>query len=298
MNKETIEKIKQAGQLASEVVIYAKSIIKKSVPLLEIANKIDEKIESLGAKPAFPVNLSINEIAAHSTPTYNSTELAHGLLKVDIGVHIDGYVADTAFSIDLENNEENKNLIKTAEEARDKALELIKIGISLREIGAIIEETCQSKEVLPIHNLSGHSINQYNLHSGLTIPNFDNNVETQITEGLYAIEPFTTLKSGAGQVRDGKPSGIYHLEKPTSNVRDTTARQVLLYIKEEFQTLPFSARQIHKKFGTRGLLALSHIEQADLLHHYPQLIEKNGTKVAQAEHTILLTKNEKLITTK
>ena len=94
MEKKEIEKLIEAGKIAKQIVEYAKSFIKKDMPLLEIAIKIDEKIISLKAKPAFPVNLSINEIAAHSTPSYNDETLAAGLLKVDIGVHIDGYVAD------------------------------------------------------------------------------------------------------------------------------------------------------------------------------------------------------------
>lgn len=297
MKQEEISKIKLAGEIASQVAEYAKSIIKPGIPLLEIADLVDKKILELKAKPAFPINLSINEIAAHSTPTFNDETIASGLLKVDIGVHIDGYVADTAFTLDLENSEENKNLIKAAEIARDKALELIQLNTTLRKIGAIIEKTCSEFNTQPIHNLSGHSIDQYSLHAGLTIPNFDNNQEIKITPGLYAIEPFTTLSSGSGSVKEGKLSGIYHLEKE-GNVRDPFARKVLEYIKEEFQTLPFSSRQIHKQFSTRGLLALRQIESTGLLHHYPQLIERSGKKVAQAEHTILITEKEKIITTK
>ena len=294
MNKEEITQLKQAGKIASQLVEYAKSIIKKDMPLLEIANLIDDKILSLKAKSAFPVNLSINEIAAHSTPSYNDEAKAHGLLKVDIGVHIDGNVADTAFSLDLEDSDENKSLIKAAEESLKAAIKKINLNTPLRQIGEAIESTCKSHNVTPIHNLSGHSISQYQIHSGITIPNFDNNQETPITEGVYAIEPFTTF--GHGSVKEGKLSGIYHLEKQ-GNVRDSFARQVLQYIKEEFQTLPFSARQIHRKFSTRGLLALRQIESAGLLHHYPQLIEKSGSKVAQAEHTILITEDEKIVTT-
>ena len=295
MEKEEIKKITEAGAIAKQVVEYAKSIIKPDMPLLEIANKIEEKILELKAKPAFPVNLSINEIAAHYTPSYNDETKAHGLLKVDIGVHVDGFVADTAFSLDLENSEENKKLIKAAEEALNKALEKISLKSTTREIGLEIQKVCESFKVQPIHNLSGHSIDEYKVHAGITIPNFDNSQNIEIEEGLYAIEPFTTL--GQGAVKDGKPSGIYHLEKE-GNVRDIFAREVLKYIKEEFKTLPFCSRQIHKKFQTRGLLALRQIEQAGLLHHYSQLIEISGSKVAQAEHTIILTKEKRLITTK
>jgi len=293
--KEEIQTLIKAGKIAKQIVEYAKLIIKKDMQLLEIANLIENKILELKAKPAFPVNLSINEIV-HSTPTYNDTTKAHGLLKVDIGVHIDGLIADTAISIDLENSEENLTLIKAAEESLKKATESIKFNIPLKEIGRIIEQTCEKFNVQPIRNLSGHSIESYNIHAGLTIPNYNNNSEIKIERGLYAIEPFTTLQSGSGSVKEGKPSTIYHLENE-GNVRDSFARQVLQFIKEEYKTLPFCSRWIQKKFSTRGLLALKQIEQANLLHHYPQLIEKSNKKVAQAEHSIVITDKEKIITT-
>jgi len=294
MEEGEIKDYKKAGKIAKSVVKYAKSIIKKDLPLLEIANKIEEKILELGGKPAFPANLSINEIAAHYTPDPNDTTLASGLLKVDIGVQVNGCVADTAFSVDLENSEENKKLIQAAEEALKKALETAKINTKLKEIGLAVEEIIKSFGFHPIQNLSGHSLDQYTIHAGITIPNVDNSSEKQLEEGAYAIEPFST--TGLGSVKDGKPSEIYRLESE-GNVRDPFAREVLNFIKKEYQTLPFCSRWLHKKFGSRSILALRRIKDAGLLHQYPQLIEKGGGKVAQAEHTILLTAKEKIITT-
>ncbi|MFH1425177.1 MAG: type II methionyl aminopeptidase [archaeon] len=296
MKQKQIQKLIQAGKIAKQLKIFAREIIKKDIPLLEIANKIDQKILELGAKPAFPVNLSINEIAAHSTPhPVTDTETkAHGLIKVDIGVNIDGYVADTAFSLDLENSEENKKLIQTTEEALNNAIEKISLDTPLGKIGKIIEDTIHSHNFLPIINLSGHSIEQYDLHSGITIPNHDTKQQQTLPEGVYAIEPFST--SGVGKVRDGKPSGIYHLERE-GNVRDPFAREILNYIKEEYKTLPFCIRWLYNKFGSRVLIAMKRIEEAGLAHHYPQLIEAGNRVVAQAEHTIILTEKEKIVTT-
>ncbi|NCN99109.1 type II methionyl aminopeptidase [Candidatus Pacearchaeota archaeon CG10_big_fil_rev_8_21_14_0_10_35_219] len=282
------EKIIKAGKIAKEVVDYAKSIIEPGMKLIDIANKIDDKILELGGKPAFPVNLSINEVAAHSTPAHDSDEIAKGLLKVDIGVHVDGWCADTAFSLDLDDDSENKELIKSAEAALKKALDFIEKGVEAREIGAIIGDELRARKVGPVINLSGHSIDRYDLHSGITIPNVDNGNDAVLDSGLYAIEPFAT--NGLGKVRDGKPSGIYQLQGE-GNVRDIFSREVLKFIKEEYQTLPFCSRWIHKKFGSRGLLALRMIKQAGLLHEYAQLIESGNGKVAQAEHSILIGKD-------
>ena len=134
------QKILKAGKIASEVRAYAKSFIKPNMKLLEIAEKIEDKIVKLGGKPAFPTNLSINEIAAHYTPSYNDETLAHGLLKVDFGVHVDGWTADIAFSLDLEASSLNKKLISASEEALKKALETAKENISISEIGKIIQK--------------------------------------------------------------------------------------------------------------------------------------------------------------
>lgn len=291
MNKE---KIIQAGKIASQVKKYAQEIIKKDVPLLEIAEKIENKISELGGKPAFPTNLSINEIAAHFTPSHDDQTKAHGLLKVDLGVHVEGWIADTAFSIDLENSEENKKLISASEQALENAIKVFKEGTNLNKIGEVVQETIEKKGFSPITNLSGHSMEKYDLHSGITIPNIKNKVDYKIEEGLYAIEPFAT--NGSGRVRDGKPSGIYILQTE-KNIRSPIAREILNYILEEYATLPFCSRWLVKKFNTRALIGLKQLEENKNLHQFAQLIEAGKGKVAQTENTVLVEKNENIVTT-
>lgn len=279
----------KAGEITRQTVDFARSIVKRDMLLLDIVHKVESKIYELGGKPAFPVNLSINEIAAHATPAYNSEERAHGLLKVDIGVHIEGQIADTAFSVDLEGSSLNKKLIDAAERALASAGKLVKVGTPLSEIGKVVDNVIREYGALTVVNLSGHAIADYDVHAGITIPNYDNGDETRLEEGIYAIEPFAT--NGAGKVVDGKPSGIYQLIKQ-GNVRDSMARTVLAFILDEYKTLPFCSRWIHGKFGSRGLLALRFIEQTGLLHHYNQLIEAGKGVVAQAEHTFHVSKSE------
>ena len=295
------EKILKAGKIASEVKEYAKIIIKKQMPLLEIAEKIENKIRELGGKPAFPVNTSINEIAAHYTPSVNDSSIAYGLLKVDLGVHIDGWIADTAIPFDLENSEQNEKLIQASKDALENAIELVskkifkKEILTTGEIGKKIQETIESKGFSPIINLSGHQIEQYNLHAGLTIPNIDNKSTEIISPGSYAIEPFVT--NGNGKIKDGKPSGIYMLTNPRTP-RTPIAREVLNYISEEYQTLPFCSRWIHKKFGAKTLFALKQLEENGSLHQFPQLVESSNSKVAQTEHTILIDDGKVIVTTR
>ena len=290
MNKQ---KIIQAGKIASDVKKYARTFVKKDLPLLEIAEKIEDKIKELGGEFAFPTNLSIDEIAAHYTPPYDDKTLAHGLLKIDLGVHIDGWIADTAFSLDLENSEKNKKLIQASEKALENAIKILKENISANEIGKTIQRTIESYGASPIVNLSGHEMKKYELHAGVTIPNIENQTNVLLKKGLYAIEPFATF--GNGKVHDGKPSGIYILidEK---NVRSPIAREVLNYIIEKYKTLPFCSRWIVKKFGTKALFGLKQLEENQNLHHFPQLVETSGKPVSQIEHTIIVD-DEKIVTT-
>lgn len=290
-----VKEIILAGKIANEIKEWIKPQIKKGDPLLNIAEKIEEKIIQLGGKPAFPTNLSINEVAAHYTPSHDDETLAHGILKVDFGVHINGFISDTAFSLDLENSEENKKLIEASEKALKEAKKVIQNGIKVSEIGEAIQKAIESYGFSPIINLSGHQIEQYNLHAGLTIPNIDDKRKAEITPGLYAIEPFAT--NGSGKIKDGKPSGIYALVD-YKNIRNPNARELLEYIIEEYDNLPFCSRWLVNKFGTRVLISLSQLEKNGNLHHYSQLIEIGKGIVSQSEDTILIEKNgKKTITT-
>lgn len=290
------KKILRAGKIAQDVKEYIKPLIKKGTPLLEIAEKIENKIIELGGRPAFPTNLSINEIAAHYTPPYDDETLAHGLIKIDLGAEIDGFISDTAFSVDLENSKENKKLIEASESALKKAEEVIEKNIQVGKIGKAVQEKIEYYGFSPIINLSGHQIEQYNLHAGLSIPNIDNNQTSEVESGLYAIEPFAT--NGAGKVKDGKQSEIYLLIDG-KNIRNPSAREILEYIAEEYQQLPFCSRWLVKQFGTKALLALNQLEQNGNLHRYAQLVEVNKGIVAQTENTVLIEENgKKTITTR
>ena len=243
MDKEEIEKTKKAGEIHAKACVFARGLIKKDMKLLDIAEKIESEVARLGGKCAFPVNLSINEIAAHATPAWNDEGKAGGLLKVDIGVHVDGYVADGAFTIDMENNEENKILIKCAEEGLKKGTDILEFGVKLGEVGKKIEEEVKKSGFVTIRNLTGHKIDRYVLHAGVNVPNYDSGQEQEIEEGVYAVEPFTT--NGLGRVRDGRASGIYKLQGDGS-VRDGFAREVLKFLDEEYEGLPFCSRWVVK----------------------------------------------------
>lgn len=284
-NQEQEDYIK-AGKIASQAVEYAKSIIKPNTPLIEIAEKTEDKIKQLGGNLAFPINLSINEIAAHHTPSSEDKTLATGLLKIDLGVEYNKAIADTAFSIDLTPNQKHKEMIKLNQQALENALKIIKPNIELNQIGKAIADTIKNTNFSVIKNLSGHSLDLDTIHAGLTISNYENTNKTQLNNIAIAIEPFLT--TGKGEIYEGKPSEIYLLQQDKP-IRDKDARKLLEFIKTTYITKPFCKRWLEKHNFPKLNFCLSQLTKQEILHNYPVLVEKFKAPVSQAEHTVLIT---------
>lgn len=288
MNQEELEKYKQAGKIAQEIRKFAKSYIKPGLPLIEIAKTIHDKIEELGAISAFPVNLSIDDLAAHFHPAPDDKTIASGLLKVDFGVSLDGYIADTALTLDLTPDNKYKKLIEASEQALESAIKLLPKNPTIHEIGKTIQETIKLKGFFPITNLSGHSIKQYNVHAGITIPNYGNNNNNKLEPGAYAIEPFAT--TGEGKIYEGKSGNIYSIINEKMP-RSQKAREIFSFVMKKYKTLPFSLREVQEKFGPMARLALKELENQGIIKSYGQLIEKSHSPVTQSEHTVIITEN-------
>lgn len=292
-----MEKYIQAGKIAKQARELGFSLIKKGEKVVNIINQIEEFIESKGAQHAFPTQISINQIAAHYTSLPDDkTILKKGdLVKLDLGVHIEGRIADTAITKEIETNN-HKKLIETSKEALEEVIKIIKPGLEINKIGKKIDEVVKKNKLKQIKNLSGHQITLYEVHGGLTIPTHDNKDTTKLKEDqIIAIEPFIT--SGTGLVKEGKPSSIYKLIKE-GNVRTPNSRKILKYIKEKYKTLPFCTRQLTKKFPLFQVkFTLNLLQKQGIIYQYPQLPEVSGSSVAQTEHTIIV-KDKPIVTTK
>lgn len=294
MDTKTLQTYKKTGTIAQEVRAYAKHFVKRGMDLVMIADAIHKKIEELGAVPAFPVNLSIDDVAAHYHPHMGDTTKAEGLLKVDIGVHIDGIIADTAVSIDLTPDKRHTLLIEATEHALEQAMKLLPHNPTLHEIGEEIQKTIVAAGFSPVINLSGHSIEKYEIHAGITIPNYGNNNMQRLAPGVYAIEPFATY--GEGKIFEGGNSTIYSVVK-MKNTRSLTARKILEYVWKKYQRLPFSSREITTKFGALSALGLRELESQSIIQTHAPLIEQSHQAVAQAEHTFVKTEKGEIIVT-
>jgi methionyl aminopeptidase len=286
MESKLIEKFKKACALTAEARRFAEGLIKEGAKVLDVANSVEAKIVQLGGKPAFPVNISINDIAAHYVPKANDDlVLKRGdLVKVDFGVHVDGCAGDIAFSVSVGKSDENESLIKAAKAALDAAIAAVKPDVEVCKIGAAIESVVKKAGFQPIRNLTGHGIKQFDLHTEPSIPNFDSSDKTKLEKDtIIAIEPFVT--SGKGFVREVGSGEVYHILR-FAPIRDG---EILLYIQKEYNTLPFAKRWLVKKFGSaRTANAIREALSRGILYEHKTLREVSGAKVAQAEHTILI----------
>lgn len=299
MEKEQAENYILAGKITKEVVKKAKKDIKPGKKLLEIALNIEKSMEELGegkAKPAFPVNLSINENAAHFTPGNDTEETLKetDVLKVDLGVHIDGFICDTAFTLNFDNS--YAKMIEASEQALEDSLAIVADKVELGKIGETIEKAITGKGFKPIQNLSGHGLGQYEQHTPPSIPNIATGNPKQLEEGnAYAIEPFST--NGQGFVKEGSQSEIFALNKPRQ-VRNTNARKILELVLEECATLPFAMRWIENKIDMpefQRKVAMRELMRAGCIRAFPVLHEEKGKIVAQAEKSFILFEGKTIV---
>jgi methionyl aminopeptidase len=298
LDEEAFRKLRESGRILRETREELKGFIRENMPIIKVCEKAEELIRSKGAKPAFPCNVSINEIAAHYTspPGDKRTIPENSLVKVDIGAHVDGYVTDTAVTVCF--NHELRDMVETAEQALKKAIEIIQPNMSTSKIGAVIEQAIKSRGYRPVSNLTGHQVGRYLVHAGTSLPNVAHISLTKVRLGeAYAVEPFVTVQNAAGKVEESSEVTIFRFvkQKPLKN---PYAKKLLTYIEENFRTLPFAERWL------QGIVPQEHYQEAfrELLVSkavmgYPVFVEASGKPVAQAEHTVLLVEDGCLVLT-
>jgi len=296
MLPEELEAYRKVGKLLAEVRESIRPMVKAGVKLVEIAEMAERRIAEKGAKPAFPCNVSVNEIAAHYSPPFtDQTVLKDGdVVKVDIGAHLDGYIADTAFTVCIG---ESGELAVAAEKALEAAINAVKPGVDVGEIGRAVEETVTQMGFKPIRNLTGHSLGRWDLHAGLTVPNIKETTGQVLKPGdVLAIEPFVT--DGVGFVEDKEQVHVFrHIRDVPTRLR--MSRELLRYIKREYDGLPFTKRWLTKRMSKLRLeLTLRELTSLGALWPYHVLAERSGGKVAQAEHTMIVTEQGVEVTTR
>ena len=293
-----IEDYLKAGKIAGEV---RENVRKKNwvgSTLAEICEYVESEIIKRGAKCAFPVNTSLNEVAAHYTAEPNDPKTVSDadLVKIDLGAQVNGYIADTAVTVNYDPQYDS--LVQAAENALQAAMSMIKVGVKSKDVGRKIQNTIMDMGFKPIANLSGHSLDQYTIHAGKTVPNMWTIGSFSFSENeAFACEPFVTTKNALGFVRNGKIKNIYALVS-RKKTKDDEADKLLEYIWNNFNMLPFALRWIVKDWEEKeARKMLDFLIKKKVVKAYAILVEANGKTVAQAEHTFIPTQTGVTVTT-
>jgi methionyl aminopeptidase len=291
MDAEVLEKYRKAGDILARVRDEASSMIDVGVSILEVANFVEEKTRDLGGEPAFPCNISRDRVAAHDTPRPQDGDVfGEEMVKLDIGVHVDGYIADSAVTVDLSGH---TDLVEASKAGLAAAIELVEPGVDTAKLGAAIEDAIRGYGYNSVSNLTGHGLGRYQAHGEPSVPNRAIEKGVELLPGdVIAIEPFAT--DGVGRISEAPLVEIFSFvaKRP---IRSPPARALLKQVQENYSTLPFARRWLS---GDRIDYAINQLLRAGILHRYPLLWEAEGALVSQAEHTVIVMENGCEVTTR
>ncbi|MGC8631568.1 MAG: type II methionyl aminopeptidase [Thermoprotei archaeon] len=299
MDDKTLEGYLKAGKALARTREKTKNWVKAGVKYTDLVKQVEDDLVSNGVLPSFPTNVDVNEVAAHYTPSLNddSTIPEDSIVKIDLGSHDNGLIADSAVTVSL--SDKYADLVYAAEDAVDKALKIVMPGTPISEVGKVVSRVLKNYGFQAVANLTGHSIEYYELHGDVSIPNVPIDWDMgKFEEGkVYAIEPFVTFEGRPSKVVDSKPGGIYIINK-YKRIKDPDANLLLTEINNRFKGLPFAERWLLDVLSVDKLnLAMSKLLHEKAIYQYPSLLEVDGRPVAQAEHTFVVTKDGALVTT-
>ena len=295
MNEEQERDFLLAGKLAGQTRDLGKSLIRHGASVREILDTCEEFILSKNAGIAFPAQISLNSVAAHacSDEEDETTISVDDVVKLDVGVHVNGMIGDTALTVNL--SKEYQELIEASKAALAAACKIATPGTRTGELGAAIQGAIEEKGFAPVKNLSGHGLGYYEIHTTPSIPNIALSQSPELQEDMtIAIEPFAS--TGKGVVQDSGTATVFTqvTKKP---VRSPMAREVLKKI-ESFNGLPFATRWLSRDFGVgKTKLALRELLRAGIIEDHPPLKDVGNGMVSQYEHSVLV-RDTPIITTK
>jgi len=278
-----LDKYREAGRIAGDARRRAVAQIQPGVRYVDVLDGIETYIHEQGAGLAFPAQVSVNAVAAHDCcgPDDPRTFQVGDVAKLDLGVHVDGCIGDTAETVDLGNN---STLLEASRQALEAAIALVRPGTRTRDLGAAIQATMKAIGHKPVANLTGHGIAPYTIHCAPSIPNVPDGAGTPLKEGMMiCIEPFSTTGRGS-VVEQGRAEvfGARRKLKAPRHVDSAVVDQI-----EARRGMPFSRRELAYAHGEQTAdRSLRDLLRAGAIFDYPPLVERPDAVVAQFEHTM------------
>ncbi|KAJ1932257.1 Methionine aminopeptidase 2 [Kickxella alabastrina] len=307
LNEKQLFDLRRAAEVHREVRQYAQSVIRPGMDLADIAELIENGTRTLvqeqgmAAGVGFPTGLSLNNCAAHYTPNKGDHVIIQqdDVLKVDIGVQVNGNIVDSAFTMAW--NDRYKPLLDAVKDATNTGIREAGIDVRLGDVGAAIQEVMESYEIeldgkvipiKPVRNLCGHNIGPYVIHSGKSVPIVANGDPTRMEEGeLFAIETFGT--TGKGTVFEKGICSHYSRTVDARRSQSASGNKLLSVIGKNFGSLPFCRRFLDRLGESHYYLGLKNLVDEGIVTAYPPLWDVEGSYTAQFEHTLILRPNIK-----
>ncbi len=290
--KKALESYQKAGKIAKEALERAKSKTQLGVKVIELITDTEDFVLKQGGFIGFPMNVSINNVAAHYTSGIRDmTEFEEGMIvKLDLGVHVNGYVADTATTVSFSKNPALENICTASEKSMQAAIDMLKVGAQTNDIGKKINEVIKSYKYQPIRDLSGHSLDRWTVHGSKQIPLIPQPTGQAVEEGdVFAVETFSS--TGEGQTHPLQIGNIFQLAlRHVPKIRNQAAKQLVGFIIKNYKTLPFSQRSWAKEIMVPRF-ALNELISTGVLMEYKVLSDVKGSFVSQSEKTVYVHKD-------
>lgn len=250
---------------------------------------------------AFPTSISINNCICHYSPSKSDPDLKlkHGdLIKIDMGGHIDGYIAVVAHSLVVGATKESPvtgpaaDAMHAAHQAASAALRLVIPGGENDVVTETVKKVAESYNCKPVSGMLSHELKQFRIDGDKTI--IQNPTEAQkknhescefeVNE-VYAVDVIVSTGEGKGKELDSKAT-IYKKTEEVYQLKMKASRAVLSDVDKKFGVMPFTLRYFDDE--VKAKMGLKECLNHKLIEHFPVLHEKEGEFVAQFKFTVLL----------
>ena len=214
-----VEKMRRSGRIVHQVLETVRGLVVPGVSTMDLERVADEKIQELGAKPAFkgyydyPCVLctSVNQEIIHGIPSEKRILKEGDIVSIDCGVVLDGYYSDSAITVPVGAAiaPELKKLLEVTETSLKKAIQEVRLGKTVGDVGAAVQEYVEANGFSVVREFVGHGIGT-RLHEEPQVPNYGTRGHgTRLREGMVlAIEPMVNIGKPEAKVLGDKWTAV------------------------------------------------------------------------------------------
>jgi len=268
----------------------------------KVHNKGKAKVETKDKGVAFPTCISVNEIVGHASAAQgDETVLAEGdLVKIDLAVHIDGWIATVAHTVmcsaDAEATVEDgpkRNVVLACAVAAEAIMANVRPGVTNNQITPLFQQAAEEFGVNVVEGVLSHAMKRFVIDGNKAIIAKEVKGEQAVEEeqfeenDVFSIDIIMSSGEGKPTEKDEKKQMVFKRAVDKNyNLKMKVSREIFSKINTDHPTLPFSLREYD---DVRARLGMKECLEHDLFTNYPVLEEKEGEFVAHMKFTILLT---------